>query len=219
MAEEEVSILIADDHEVVRRGLRDMLSRVPGWKICGEATNGREAVTLAEQLKPNVAVLDLQMPELNGIEATRKIKKVSRDTEVLIFTGSEDEQLIRDVFAANARSYILKTDISDHLKAAISALSKHKSYFTSRASEVVFAKFLEGKDKASEKPPAERITPREREIVKLLAEGMSNKDVANSLGISVKTAETHRAAIMRKLEMTAFADLVRYAIREKIAEA
>lgn len=217
--EEELTILIADDHEVVRRGLRDMLDRVPGWKVCGEATNGKEAVALAEMLKPKVAVLDMQMPELNGIEATRKIKKVSRDTEVLIFTGSEDEALIREVFAANARSYILKTDISDHLKAAILALSRHKSYFTSRISEVVFAKFMEGKEKGAAKPPAERITPREKEIVKLLAEGMSNKDVANALGISVKTAETHRAAIMRKLELTAFADLVRYAIREKITEA
>jgi DNA-binding NarL/FixJ family response regulator len=217
--DEEVSILIADDHEVVRRGLREILDRVPGWKVCAEATNGKDAVALAEQFRPNVAVLDMHMPELNGVEATRKIKKVSKDTEVLIFTGSEDEQVIREVFAANARSYILKTDIADHLKAAIAALAKHKSYFTSRVSEVVFAKYLEGKDKGAPKPAADRITPREKEIVKLLAEGMSNKDVANALGISVKTAETHRAAIMRKLELTAFADLVRYAIREKIADA
>lgn len=206
-----VSILIADDHEVVRRGVRLMLERIPGWSICAEASTGREAVALAKELRPSVVVLDLHMPELNGLEATRQIKRASKETEVLIFSGSDDEQVIRDVYAANARSYILKTDISTHLVAAITALAEHRSYFTPFASEVVFAKFTE---KGSAPPPA--ITPREREIVQLLAEGKSNKDLGALLGISVKTVETHRAAIMRKMGFDSFADLVRYAIHEKL---
>ena len=206
-----VSILIADDHEMLRRGLRLILERVPGWTICGEASNGREAVALAKELRPQVAVLDLNMPLLSGLEATRQIKQASKETEVLIFTGTEDEKVIREVFAANARSYILKTDMTSHLVAAVEALSRHKSYFTSQVSEMIFAKFTDKKPL-----PAPRITPREREIVQLLAEGKSNKDVAAALNISVKTAETHRAAVMRKLNLDAFADLVRYAIRERL---
>jgi DNA-binding NarL/FixJ family response regulator len=215
-----VRILLADDHEVVRRGVRLLIEKTEGWVVCGEAKTGRQAVTLAQELKPDIAVLDIGMPELNGLEAARQIRRVSPKTEVLAFTGVEDEQMVHDLFAAGARSYILKTDITEHLTAAISALAEHRTYFTSRISEIVFARFMHEKKPGEEQAePGQRITPREREIVQLLAEGKSNKEVAATLGIQVKTAETHRAAIMRKLGFDSFAELVRYAIRNHIIEA
>lgn len=211
-------ILIADDHEIIRQGVRSLIEKDAAWEVCGEAANGRQAVALAEQLTPDIVVMDLGLPELNGLDATRQIKRVLPKTEVLVFTGEESEQLIHEVFAVGARSYILKSDISQHLVAAIGALSQHKHYFTSRISEVVFARYLDG-DSGAGKDKTEGLTPREREIVQLLSEGRSNKEVAARLGISIKTVETHRAATMRKLRLDSFADLVRYAIRNKIITA
>ena len=211
-------ILLADDHEVIRHGVRLLIEKEPGWEVCGEAGDGRTAVALAAQLTPDVVVLDMGMPELNGLDAARQIKRALPKTEVLIFTGEESEQLIHEVFAAGARSYILKSDLSQHLTAAIRALGEHRHYFTTRISEVVFARYLDGASGAGQ-DQAEGLTPREREIVQLLAEGRSNKEVAARLGISIKTVETHRAATMRKLRLDSFADLVRYAIRNKIIAA
>jgi len=213
-----LTILLADDHEIVREGVRKLIEREEGWEVCGEASDGRVAVVLAEKLKPDVVVLDLAMPELNGLEATRQIKRALPKTEVLIFTGEESEQLIHELFAAGARSYILKSDIGGHLVAAIRALAQHKHYFTDRVSEVVFARYFRGESGAG-KDKTEGLTPREREIVQLLAEGKSNKEVGAVLGISIKTVETHRATTMRKLSLDSFADLVRYAIRNKITSA
>jgi two-component system response regulator NreC len=211
-------ILLADDHEVVRHGVRMLIEKEEGWTVAGEATNGREAVTLAATLKPDVVILDLGMPELNGLEAARQIKRARSTTEVLIFTGEESDQLIHDVFATGARSYILKSDLGQHLVAAIRALGEHKHYFTSQTSQVVFARYINGESGAG-KSKAEGLTPRERETVQLLAEGRSNKEVGALLGISIKTVETHRATTMRKLRLESFADLVRYAIRNKIIAA
>ena len=211
-------ILVADDHEVVRHGVRLLIEKEPGWEVCAEAADGRKAVALAETLTPDVVVLDLGMPELNGLDAARQIKRALPKTEVLIFTGEESDQLIHDVFATGARSYILKSDIGQNLVAAIRALGEHKHYFTSRISEVIFARYFEGSTGAG-KDKTEGLTPREREIVQLLGEGKSNKEVATVLGISIKTVETHRAATMRKLRLDSFADLVRYAIRNKIIAA
>ena len=213
----ELRILIADDHEIVRQGVRKLAEERPEWEVCGEAADGRKAVALAEQLKPHVAIVDLGMPELGGLEATRQIKRSLPQTEVLIFTGHEDEQLIHDVFAAGARSYILKNDIGCHLIAAVEALGQHKHYFTSRTSEVIFARYLDGRS-GPDGDKALGLTPREREIVQLLAEGKSNKQVAAVLGVSIKTVETHRATVMRKLHFDSFAELVRYAIRNKIID-
>jgi DNA-binding NarL/FixJ family response regulator len=215
---EKLRILLADDHEVVRHGVRALIEKETGWEVCGEAVDGRKAVALAEQLTPDVVVMDIGMPELNGLDAVRQIKRAVPATEVLIFTGEESEQLIHEVFAAGARSYILKSDIGGHLVAGIRALGQHKHYFTSRTSEVVFARYFEGASGAG-KDKTEGLTPREREIVQLLGEGKSNKEVAALLGISVKTVETHRATTMRKLRLDSFADLVRYAIRNKIIRA
>lgn len=210
---QKLRILLADDHEIVRQGARALIERRAEWEVCGEAGDGRTAVALAEKLQPDIAIIDLGMPELNGLEATRQIKRAMPTCEVLVFTGEDDDRLIHDVFAAGARSYILKNDISAHLVAAIEALSQHKHYFTTKISEVVFARYLDGKSAAA---GGRELTPREREILQLLAEGKSNKEVAATLGISIKTAETHRATIMKKLDFNSFADLVRYAIRQKI---
>ena len=215
---QKLRILLADDHEIVRQGVRMLIERETDWEVCGEAVDGRQAVALAETLQPDVVVLDIGMPELNGLDAARQIKRALPKTEVLIFTAEESEQLIHDVFAAGARSYILKSDVGGHLVAALRALGQHKHYFTNRLSEVVFARFLDGASGAGH-GKAEGLTPREREIVQLLAEGKSNKAAAAVLGVSIKTIESHRAAAMRKLRLDSFADLVRYALRNKIIAA
>ena len=212
-------ILLADDHKVVRQGTRALLSTVPEWKIVGEADNGRDAVSLTSELKPDIVILDIGMPELNGLDATRQIKKKLPETEVLIFTGQETEELVHDVFDSGARSYIMKTDAADHLIDALKALSEHKHFFTSRISEIVFARYIQGKKTVEGAPEKSRITDREREIVQLLAEGKSSKEIATILGISVRTVETHRAAIMKKLGLKSFSELIRYAVRNKIIEA
>jgi two-component system, NarL family, response regulator NreC len=212
-------ILLADDHKVVRQGTRALLSTVPEWEIVGEADNGRDAVSLTSELKPDIVILDIGMPELNGLDATRQIKKKLPQTEVLIFTGQETEELVHDVFDSGARSYIMKTDAADHLIDALKALSEHKHFFTSRISEIVFARYIQGKKTVEGAPEKSRITDREREIVQLLAEGKSSKEIATILGISVRTVETHRAAIMKKLGLKSFSELIRYAVRNKIIEA
>jgi DNA-binding NarL/FixJ family response regulator len=214
-----VNILLADDHYVVRRGLRDMLNAHEGWKVCGEASNGREAVKMALGLKPDVVVMDLSMPELNGLEATRQIRHELPGTEVLIFTMHETEQLIREVLAAGARGYVLKSDAGRHLVTAVEALSHHKPFFTARVSEALLNAYLKSAAKPDEGSVFRTLTAREREIVQMLAEGRSNKEIASSLSISVKTVETHRATVMRKLDINSIVELVHYAIRNQLVEA
>jgi DNA-binding NarL/FixJ family response regulator len=212
-------ILIADDHEVVREGTRLMLEHEPGWEVCGVAKTGREAVERAKELHPDIAVLDMSMPDLTGLEVARKIRRASPNSEIIIFTANESRELIRDVFEAGAKSYILKADAGSHLVDAVKSVSQHKPFFTSKVSEVLFARFL---DRSADQPngnSTEPLTPRERDIVRLLAEGKSNKEVANLLGLSVRTAETHRANVMRKLGVSSLAELVRYAVREKLVES
>lgn len=212
-------ILIADDHEMVRRGLRAILEEHEGWHICAEASNGRQAVELAQELAPHVVLLDLSMPELNGLEATRQIKKARPNTEILIFTVHETEDLIRDVLSAGARGYLLKADVGRHIIAAVEALADHKPYFTWKVSKTMLNSYLLRSQASGEKAPAfHQLTPREREIIQLLAEGRSNKAVSALLGISVKTVETHRAAIMKKLGISSIAELVRYAIRNSVIQ-
>ena len=214
-----VRILLADDHDVVRRGLREQLAAHEGWEICGEACNGREAVKLALKLSPDVAVIDLSMPELNGLEATRQIRNLSPRTEVLIFTMHETEQLIREVLSAGARGYVLKSDAGRHLTSAVEALSHRKPFFTSRVSEALLDAFLKSETRTDEVSIFRTLTDREREIVQMLAEGKSNKEIAAKLSISVKTVETHRATVMRKLGINSIVELVHYAIRNQLVEA
>jgi DNA-binding NarL/FixJ family response regulator len=209
-------ILVADDHEIVRHGLRRLLEAQPGWQVCAEAASGREAVAKARQLKPEVAVLDFGMPELNGAEATRQILRESPRTEVLVLTMHDAEQLVREVLGAGAHGYVLKSDASRDLVAAVQALLAHKTFLSPAVSKLVVEGYLRGSEVET---PADRLTPREREIVQLVAEGKSNKEISTSLNISVKTVEAHRSHLMHKLNLTSISELVRYAIRNKIVEA
>jgi DNA-binding NarL/FixJ family response regulator len=210
-------LLVADDHEVVRHGLRALLESEPGWAVVAEAVSGREAVQKTVELAPDVVVLDITMPELNGLEATRQILKLRPECAVLILTVHESEQVVREVLDAGARGYILKSDAGRDLVAAVASLREGKAFFTSRVARMVVEGFRGGS--ASAGAPARRgLTAREREIVQLLAEGRSNKEVAARLGISAKTAETHRTNIMRKLDFHSMSELVRYAIRNKMVE-
>src|SRR5579863_3821387 len=213
-------ILIADDHDLMRRGLRALLESHPGWEICGEAANGREAVSLTEELNPDIIILDITMPELNGVDAARRILKSSPNTEVLLLSVHYPDQLIREILEAGIRGYIVKSDSDRDLVIAVEALANHKPFFTPRATELILSNF-NNKGILGEVPDSvrDRLTSREREIVQLLAEGKSSKEVASSLCISVKTAETHRANIMRKLQLHTVSELVRYAVRNQIVEA
>jgi DNA-binding NarL/FixJ family response regulator len=210
-------ILIADDHDIVRHGLRALLEAQEGWTVCGEAVSGREAVEMAENLQPDVAVLDISMPSLNGLDATRIIRKASPKTEILIFTMHETEQLVREVLAAGAKGYLLKSDAGRSVVAAVAALAAHQPYFNWKVNETILDGFLRAS--APIEAPAqdqEALTTREREVVQLLAEGLSNKEVAKRLELSVKTVETHRSSSMRKLNAHSVVGLVRYAVRNKL---
>ena len=214
-------ILVADDHDIIRRGLKELLASRSGWEVCAEAKTGREAVMLAEQLRPDVVVMDISMPDLNGLEAARKIRKSLPKTEILILTLHFSDQLVREIVEAGVRAYIMKSDADRDLVAAVEALGNHRPFFTARAADMLLDGFVRPHAAAPD-PDAvirNRLTSREREIVQLLAEGKSSKEVAVSLGISVKTAETHRANIMRKLELHSVSELVRYAVRNQIIEA
>lgn len=212
-------ILIADDHELVRKGIRALLASRTEWRVCAEAATGREVIALAAEHRPHVVIMDIAMPELNGLEATRKIRKMLPRTQVLILSLHYSDQLVREVVDSGARAYLLKSDISRDLIAAIDALSKNQSFFTSDAARILLEGFCNRSSAAAPPLIRESLTTREREIAQLLAEGKSCKLVATVLGISLKTAETHRAHIMRKLNIHSVSDLVRYAVRNKIIEA
>jgi DNA-binding NarL/FixJ family response regulator len=211
-------ILIVDDHAVVRRGVRSLLESQSGWEVSGEATTGREAVELAKRLQPDVVVMDLSLPELNGLDATRQILKESPRSEILVLTMHHSEELARDVLQAGARGYVLKSDADENLIAAVESLRQHKPFLTSTVTEFVLDEYTRRADTHDDGAGHTAVTAREREIIQLLAEGRSNKEAASTLGISVKTIEAHRANIMRKLHLRSVSDLVRYAIRNKIVQ-
>ena len=210
-------ILIADDHELIRQGIALQISHRPEWQVVAEATNGRDAVALALRLKPDLIVLDLSMPELNGLTAASQILAELPEARILILTVHESEQLVREVLAAGARGYVLKSDAGRILITALEALLEGGSFFTPKVGKWVIDGYLRH-PASPEEPGAGALSAREREIVQLLAEGKSNKEVAAVLRISVKTAETHRSNIMRKGGFDSLADLVRYAIRNRIIE-
>jgi len=214
-----VRIVVVDDHAVVRRGVRALLEGQPGWEVIAEATTGREAVEVAKRLQPDVVVMDMSLPELNGLDATRQILKESPRTEVLVLTMHHSEELARDVLQAGARGYVLKSDADESLVAAVDTLRQHKPFLTSRVTEFVLDDYLRRTEKQDEVTSRAVLTTRERELIQLLAEGKSNKEAASTLGISVKTIETHRANVMRKLHLRSLSDLVRYTIRNKIVQA
>jgi DNA-binding NarL/FixJ family response regulator len=214
-----VRILVADDHEIVRRGLCTILESQRDWVVCAEATDGRDAVEKAKQHSPDVVILDISMPNLNGLEATHQILQRVPHTKILILTMHETEELIRDVLEAGARGYLFKSDAGRELVAAVEALRQGKPYFTSKVAQKVLDGYLSPASNAGEaRGPGKGLTPREREILQLLAEGKSSKEVATALGLSVKTSETHRANIMRKLDLHSISELVRYAIRNNFIQ-
>jgi DNA-binding NarL/FixJ family response regulator len=210
-------ILIADDHGLVRRGARAILHSRRGWRVVGEAANGREAVEKARELKPDVAVVDIGMPELDGVEVVRQIREAVPDTKVLVLTMHDSDQMVRRALDAGARGYLLKSDLTDCLPEAVEAIAEGKRFLTPKVSEIVLQGFLNARSQHQRGEWAgTRTTPREIEIIRLLAEGKSNKEIAVLLEITVRTVETHRSKIMLKLGLHSVAELVHYAIRDGI---
>ncbi len=217
-------ILIADDHEVARRGIRALLEAHPGWEVCGEAKDGREAVELASTMNPALILLDIGMPNLNGLEAARQILASSPEIPILILTMHDSDQVVREVLRAGARGFLLKSDAGRDLVAAVEALQLRRTFFTTKVSQMVLEGYLDrdNPDSRNEgRKPDETgvvLTGREREVIQLLAEGKTSKEVALALHLSVKTAETHRTNLMRKLDLHSVADLTRYAVRNGIVQ-
>ena len=212
-------ILVADDHEIVRRGLVSLLKSHAGWEVCAEAQDGHQAVEKARELKPDILILDIGMPNLNGLEATRQILRDNSQSRVLILTITDADEMVRAVLDAGARGFVLKSDAARDLLVAVEALQSHKTFFTSRVAEMVLGGYLgRNRPTADGEVVLPRLTPREREIVQLLAEGKSTKEVASHLNVSVKTAETHRSNIMRKLNLHSVSGLVLYAVRNNMVQ-
>jgi len=211
----DLKILVADDHELMRRGVRSLLEAESGWKVVGEASNGQELLKKAQDLKPDIVVLDIGMPLLNGLEASRRLKKALPEVKILILSMHDSEQMARAVLEAGARGYVTKADTARDLVLAIEALRRNKTFFTSRVDQLVLDTFLQD-ESAKKRLSSDRLTSRQREIVQLLAEGKTSKEVATLLTVSVKTVETHRANIMKRLGCHSISDLVVYAIRNDI---
>ena len=207
-----VRILIADDHEVVRQGVRAVLEAQVGWVVCGEARTGRDAVARAVDLRSDIVVLDISMPDLNGLEAARQIRSAV-PAKILILTVHESEQVVTEVLDAGAHGYVLKSDAGRTLVEAIRALLGDQEFFTDRIRPAG-----PRRDKGATTGKTGRLTPRQREVLQLLTEGKSNKEIGATLGMTTKTAETHRTQIMAKLNLHSMSELVRYAIRNRIIE-
>jgi DNA-binding NarL/FixJ family response regulator len=213
-------ILVADDHEVVRRGLITLLQSHEGWEVCGEAADGREAVEKAKQLEPDVVVLDIGMPNLNGLAATRQLVEQDSRCKVIVLTITDSDQAIREALDAGARGFVLKSDAARDLITAVEALQRNRMFFTPRVNDLVLDGFLAREDNGlrDTAPRLPQLTPREREVIQLLAEGKSSKEVASLLNLATKTAETHRSNIMRKLGLHSIRDLVLYAVKNNIIQ-
>ena len=216
-----IRVLLADDHVVMRRGIRDILETDTEIEVTGEAGDGREAIRLAEKLKPDVMIVDLGMPELNGLDAIRHIRREQPEVELLVFSMHDSEELIREVFAAGARGYVLKSDAALYLGEAVKSLYRHKPFFTPRISEAILNSLVSsnGGEARAEAMGQGPLSSREREILQLLAENKSNKEIATRLGISVRTVETHRRSVMQKLNANSIVELVHYAIRNGIVQS
>ena len=207
-------ILIADDHEIVRKGVRDVIEGHPGWEVCGEASDGQQALEIALREKPDVAVLDVSLPVLNGVALTRRLRQESPSVKVLLFTMHDDDETVSGGLAAGARGYVLKTDSERYLEAAISALGANKPYFSSLVSELLLDVAVNDRKRSR----LESFTMRELEVAQLIAEGNSNKQIARRLSISIKTVESHRSAAMRKAGVRTAAEFVRFAIKHNLIQ-
>jgi DNA-binding NarL/FixJ family response regulator len=211
-----VRILLADNRVVVRAGLRALLQTHSDFQVCGEARDGREAVDLACRKRPDIVVINVNMPVVNGIEATRQIRRASSGTEVLIYTKENNSDLIREALSAGARGYLLKSAADEEIIEAMEALARHRPFYSSSVSEQFFDNLTM---RVRGDSSGVRLTAREQEILKLIAEGHRGKNIALILGISKKTVDTHRTAAMRKLQLQSVAEVVRYAVREKLIHA
>jgi DNA-binding NarL/FixJ family response regulator len=207
-------VLIADDHEIVRKGVREVVEAHPGWEVCGEAADGQEALELALREKPNVIVLDVSLPTLNGVALTRRLKRELPTANVLLFTMHDDDETVSGGLAAGARGYILKTDSGRQLEQAISALGANRPYFSAFVSELLLDAALNERKRSR----LESFTVRELEVAQLISEGKSNKQIARLLGISIKTVESHRAGAMRKAGVRTAAEFVRFAIKHNLIQ-
>jgi DNA-binding NarL/FixJ family response regulator len=214
----ELRIMIADDHQLIRRGLRDLLTVQSGWQVIGEACNGVDAVKMAVNLRPDIAILDFSMPELNGLEAAAQIAEKAPETGVVVLTMHDSEQVIRKILQVGARGLVLKSDADRDLLEAVEAVSEHRHFFSARVAELILGGYLTGNPMSAMKGKRTvmQLTEREREVMQLLAEGMTSKEAATHLQISSRTVESHRINISRKLDFSSIADLVRYAIRNGI---
>lgn len=208
-------ILIADDHEVARKGIRSLLESHPEWEVCAEASDGREAVECASRLEPDIILLDIGMPNLNGLDAARQILATTPGARILILTVHDSEQVVREVLAVGARGFLLKSDAGRDLLAAVEALQRRRTFFTSSVAQLMVEGYLRPHEKGD---PSRQcvLTPREREVIQLVAEGKTTKQIAIALSLSVKTAETHRTNLMRKLNLHSVAALTLYAVRNGI---
>jgi DNA-binding NarL/FixJ family response regulator len=212
-------ILVADDHGLMRRGTRVLLEAQHGWKVVGEAANGREAVEKTIELKPDVTILDISMPDLDGVQVTRQIREAVPDTKVLVLTMHESDRMVQRSLDAGAHGYILKSDLPECLPTAVKAISEGKRFLTPKVSEIVLEGFLKTGSKHEQgEGTGGRTTARETEVIRLLAEGKANKEIAALLGITVRTVQTHRSKIMLKLGIHSLAELIHYAMRQEIID-
>jgi DNA-binding NarL/FixJ family response regulator len=209
-------ILVADDHPIFRFGVCSLLGSHEGWEVCGEAADGRDAVEKCRRLKPDLLILDICMPKLNGVDAARQILKSNPVQRILVLTDVNSDQVVRDCLEVGVRGWVFKSEGTDDLTTAVEALQRHKSMFSPRVSSLIMDGYLQQHRTAPAAVKIPRLSPREREVVQLLGEGKTTKDVAVMLNVTVKTAETHRSNIMLKLKLHSIAELVLYAVRNEI---
>ena len=212
-----IRILLADDHDLMREGIRSMLESHANFEVCAEAKDGIEATEKAVEYRPDVVILDVTMPKMNGLEASRRITKQLPETQVLIFTIHDSEDMVRETLDAGAHGYVLKSEAPTHLAAAVEAVAQRDLYFSSGISNFVIDSLINSGSGSTEGSIQEiPLTAREIEVLRLLARGNSNKEIATTLFISVRTVETHRRTIHKKLKLNSVAELVRYAIRLRL---
>jgi DNA-binding NarL/FixJ family response regulator len=216
----QIRVLLADDHEFVRKGIRGLLSGKRKWRVVGEARDGTEAVEKARKLKPDIVILDIDMPKMNGLEATPRIREAVPHAKIVILTLHESGEMVRQALEAGARGLVLKSDLADRLITALIEISHNKLFLTPKVSEIVMQEFLQ-RDNASKQASAGDVKPSEREtaVIRLLSEGKANKQIASELGISVRTAEAHRANVMKKLGLNSLAELIHYALQHGLSRA
>jgi DNA-binding NarL/FixJ family response regulator len=216
-------VLISDDHAVVRRGVRALVETDPSLVVVGEASTGTETVEQVHKLKPEIVVLDISLPEKNGLDVTRQLRRESPETKIVILTMHFAEEVARECLRAGARAYVVKSDSNDDVLSAVRAARDERAFFTPQIKDLYYTGYMDcvpnAPPGADGEIPIDRLTPREREVVKLLCEGMSNKEVAYSVGISTRTVESHRNNVMRKLNLDAFSQLIRYAVRHGVVNA